>query len=269
MTPLSGRILGAHQKLDRIARRNIELLQPGCAFPKIRSIVHFEGHNGPDAIKRKSPAKDEPWHFIQPFDLADTQLVTAIADHYDALVKALRKNDSVRAAFEAAWLAHAVIDGLTPAHQYPYTEKLIELRGEDTLDSRNSVKEKLLLPGETLRHQASNNWKFWGPKGLFSTHASFEWGVSTLIAPLRLARSVPSAAEIANFQKIGIEAWYRQVAQDIAYLKIYDDFYRSGWTTKLSSCVRKQLAPALAHAITMTWYGALLDAKAPKQKAKA
>jgi hypothetical protein len=261
MTPLSGRILGAHQKLDRVARRNLELLQPGSRFPKIRSIVHFEGHNGPDAIKRKSPAKDEPWHFIQPFDLSDTQLVVAISDHYKALATALQNDDSVRAAFEAAWLAHAVIDGLTPAHQYPYTEKLIELRGDENLESRNSVKEKILMPGETLRHQVSNNWKFWGPKGLFLTHTAFEWGVSTVIAPLRLVRTMPSASEIAEFQKIGVEAWFRNIAQDVARLNLYDDFCHSGWTMGLSKRVRKQLAPLLAQAVTMTWYGALLDAK--------
>jgi len=261
MTPISGRILGAHQKLDRVARRNIELLHPGCPFPKIRSILHFEGDNGPDAIKRKSPAKDEPWHFIQPFDLDDTQLITAIAEHYQALTQALRKCDNVRAAFEAAWIAHAVVDGLTPAHQYPYTEELIALRGEENLEGRNSVREKLMLPGETLRHQASNNWKFWGPKGLFSTHFAFEWGVSTLIAPLRLTRSRPSAAQIAAFQKLGIEAWFRSVAQEVAKMSLYDDFYRTGWTTSLGRRVRRQLAPALAQAITLTWYGALLDAK--------
>ncbi|HEY5667646.1 MAG TPA: hypothetical protein VIR03_00615, partial [Candidatus Saccharimonadales bacterium] len=90
LTPLSGRVLGAHQKLDRLARASLRVLLGGydSRFPKARSILHFEGVNGPDAIKRKSPAKDEPWHYYSPFDPADTELVRLIGAHYDELVVA-------------------------------------------------------------------------------------------------------------------------------------------------------------------------------------
>ncbi len=220
ISPISGHLLGGHQKIDRVARRNIERLHPGCAFPSIARIMHFEGDNGPDAMKRKSPAHDEPWHFIQPFDENDTQLLVAIRKHYEALIVALKAADMVRAAFEAAWLAHAMVDGLTPAHHYPYEEKLVELRGEH-METRSSVKQKVLLPGDTLRLQAANNWKFWGPKGLFTTHAAFEWGVSTLIAPLRLHRSVPTNEDVAHLQAVGIEEWFRSVAQRVARMERY------------------------------------------------
>ena len=40
------------------------------------------------------------------------------------------KNDKTRAAFEAAWLAHALTDGLTPAHHYPYQEAVSELMSD-------------------------------------------------------------------------------------------------------------------------------------------
>src|SRR3954467_334624 len=116
MTPLSGRILGAHQKIDSVARRNLERMMPGCKFPRSRQIMHFEGKNGPDAIKRKSPAKDEPWHYYSPFDDDDSQLIELIRDHYNELVKRLKDGNKERTAFEAAWLAHAIVDGLTPAH---------------------------------------------------------------------------------------------------------------------------------------------------------
>jgi hypothetical protein len=74
--------MGAHQKIDRVARRRLDqLLNEGIFFPPIRTILHFEGKNGPDGIKRKSPAKDEPWHYFDPFSDTDTQLIELIHDH--------------------------------------------------------------------------------------------------------------------------------------------------------------------------------------------
>lgn len=257
----SGNVLGAHQKIDRVARRHLELLAPGTMFPTIKRILHFEGDNGPDAIKRKSPSHDEPWHYIQPFDESDTLLTDLINDHYDNLVVALKRSDSVRAAFEAAWLAHAVVDGLTPAHHYPYEEKLIELRGGEGLETRRTVKEKILFPGETLREQAKNNWGFWGPKGLFTTHFAFEWGVSTLVKPLRLRTAIPNKLELQTFENNEIEKWFRSIAQQVADLKLYDEFYKHGWTKPLARSVRRQLAPTIVKTVTTIWYGALREAK--------
>ncbi len=260
LTPASGRVLGAHQKIDRVARRHLKQLAPHCYFPAIRGILHFEGVKGPDAIKRKSPAKDEPWHYLQPFDIDDTQLITLIESHYKLLVKALKGHDSVRAGFEAAWLAHAVVDGLTPAHHYPYEEKLIELRGGKGLETRTTFKEKAIFPGDTLREQASNNWKFWGAKGLFTTHYMFEWGVAVLIAPSHLKWKAPTADKLAAFSERTIGQWYRDLAQDIARKEFYDDYYKSGWTLPLARRVRNQLAPALMQAVTVIWYGAAREA---------
>src|SRR5687768_4414525 len=143
LTPLSGRLMGAHQKLDRLAHASLRsLLKEPNVFPSIRRVLHFEGVNGPDAIKRKSPAKDEPWHYYSPFDDTDNKLIDLLDIHYDQLVKALKGKDEVRAAFEAAWLAHAIVDGLTPAHHYPYEEVLTELRGGAGIETRTTVKEK-------------------------------------------------------------------------------------------------------------------------------
>ena len=129
-TNFSGSVLGGHQKIDRVARKYLrKITEDTDGFPKIRSIIHFEGKNGPDGIKRKSPAKDEPWHFYDPFDEDDSQLLELIDGHYKILVKELKKGTPEKAAFDAAWIAHALVDGLTPAHHYPYEETLEELRG--------------------------------------------------------------------------------------------------------------------------------------------
>jgi hypothetical protein len=256
VTSLSGRLVGAHQKIDRLARRNLERVAPHSRFPSTRDILHFEGRRGPDAIKRKSPAKDEPWHYLQPFNTNDTQLIHLIERHYRSLVASLQKKDKVRASFEAAWLAHAIVDGLTPAHHYPYEEKLVELSGND-ITQRTSVGKKLIMPGQTAKHQVSNNWKMWGPKGLFTTHAAFEMGVAFLIAPLKSRPRRLTADKIAEFEAQPLDQWFRKLAQDIARLELYDTFYESGWTISLARRVRRQLVPLLVQAVSLVWYGAL------------
>jgi hypothetical protein len=261
LTRISGNIIGAHQKIDKIARKHLETLIPDSKFPEISDILHFEGDHGPDSMKRKSPAKDEPWHFIQPFDKNDTQLIDVICDHYKELVKALRSENDVRAAFEAAWLAHAMVDGLTPAHHYPYAEKLSELRNGEGLETRSTMKNRLIMQGDTNSHTMKNNWKMWGPKGLFTTHASFEIGVATLIAPLGFTDKLPSTDFLSTFAKKSLGPWYRTIAQEIAKLNIYDEFYQSGWTLKLSHRVKEELAPTLINAVTTVWYSAYKEAK--------
>jgi hypothetical protein len=261
--------MGAHQKIDRTARNLLEHLAPACPFPRTKTILHFEGNNGPDAIKRKSPAKDEPWHYIQPFDPTDDGLVEIIEEHYKQLVQALRKSDDVRAAFEAAWLSHAIVDGLTPAHHYPYEEKLVELRGGEGIETRTTIKKKLVMPGTTRRNQMHNNWKMWGPKGLFTTHAAFEWGFATIVLPLRLKSALPTDEDVKNFKKRGVGEWFRSQAQDIAGLGMYENFYDNGWTSKLAREVRRELAPAIVRAVTLVWYSAVQDAKGAQAIGKA
>src|SRR5688500_12255731 len=90
-TKYSGRIMGAHQKIDRVARKHLgKLITDDTIFPKSRKIIYFEGHRGPDSIKAKSPAQDEPWHYYNPFDEDDTQILELIRDHYQQLVKQLK-----------------------------------------------------------------------------------------------------------------------------------------------------------------------------------
>src|SRR5690606_1645823 len=120
----SGHLLGVHQRIDRVARRHLTpLLKDGEVFPTQSQILHFEGMNGPDGIKRKSPSIDEPWHFIDPNNVGDDTVMQMIDDHQVNLAEALRTNNMERASFEAAWMAHAIVDGLTPAHHYPLAEK--------------------------------------------------------------------------------------------------------------------------------------------------
>ncbi len=262
LTRASGRIFGAHQKIDRIARNHLEkLISNNDAFPKIRRILHFEGKNGPDAIKRKSPAKDEPWHYYNPFSDEEHEFIDLVESHYKQLVQQLKDGNEERTAFEAAWLAHALVDGLTPAHHYPYEAKLTELMGGKGLESRTTIKEKWIMPGDTRRQQANNNWKMWGAKGLILTHGMFELGVSAIIMPLTFSEAVPKAADLERLDKIGITELFKQTAREIAVLDMYDNYYKKGWTPKLAWQVRHKLGPLLVQMVTLAWYSALKDAK--------
>lgn len=259
---MSGRVIGAHQKIDRVARKNLGIMAKSSAvFPDIKTILHFEGKNGPDAIKRKSPARDEPWHYFDPFDEDDQQLILIIKEHYKNLVKELKNDNTERAAFEAAWLAHAIVDGLTPAHHFPYEEKLAELRGGEGNETRTTVKDKLVLPGVTTVDRVRNNWKMWGPRGLMTAHGLFEMGIASIIAPLSFSDSVPTKEQMNTLSKNGIVELFKCSAREIAAMDMFERYYKTGWTTQLSMDVRKRLVPRIIETVTLTWYSALKDAK--------
>ncbi|MCA9301173.1 hypothetical protein H6801_00230 [Candidatus Nomurabacteria bacterium] len=256
----SGNLIGAHQKFDRVARRFVHKLRPEIDFPTTKQILHFEGNNGPDGIKRKSPGVDEPWHYWDPTDKNDTHLQKIITAHLEALTQQIIFKNPERVAFEAAWLAHAIVDGLTPAHHYPYEEKLLELRGEG-LETRTSIKDKIVIKGDTKRQTLSNNWKMWGAKGLMLSHASFEWGVSTVAMPLLMKRAMPNEAQIKHAKNVGFNTYLNEHALDILELNMYERFLRYGWTLKLSRQVKNVLCPKIVNSIAVAWIIAIDEAR--------
>lgn len=268
LTPASGRILGAHQKLDRLARLRLKSLLGSriSSFPTIRQILHFEGNNGPDGIKRKSPAQDEPWHYINPKDEEDRQLIELIELHSSQLTEALRNNDKTRAAFEAAWLAHGLVDGLTPAHHFPYEETLAELRGGQDKSTRSTIKSKIVLPGETRVKQVKNNWRMWGPKGLLSTHGFFEFGVATMLVSMRSKQVPVSHADVLDLREHSVAELFVETAREIDALGIYDNYMKFGWTPRLARQVRTYLIPAIVRMVTIAWYASCQQAGITEEK---
>ena len=267
LTNYSGAILGAHQKIDRVAYTNFLKASPNVkGFPSLKQILHFEGKNGPDGIKRKSPARDEPWHFYNPFDEDDTELLGYIERHYEELVHELKKGNPEKAAFNAAWLAHALVDGLTPAHHFPYEEKLSELRGGEGIETRVSVKDKLIIPGDNMGDSLKKNWAMWGRGGVLSMHVMFEMGVAIMLAPLKFPKAVPTDANLKKFNEIGLVQWFERAAREIALLDMYDRFYEKGWSVKLARQVRNELGPVITKTVCLAWYSAARDAGLLKGK---
>jgi len=253
--------MGVHQRIDRLARRELSHLLPRKQyFPTVREVLHFEGLNGPDGIKRKSPGQDEPWHYIDPTDPSDTGLKEMIQDHIYNLTAALAEGNDQRAAFEAAWMAHAISDGLTPAHHYPLEEKLEELRGGEGLETRNTPRKKLVMPGDTRRQVLRNNWEYWGAKGIMTTHLAFELGVATTITAGRLQKTSPSKSDLARLKKEGFIQLFDEALDRIVDLQLYEEFSRAGWTRRLAKDTRTILIPEIVRMVTLAWYGCVLAA---------
>jgi len=254
LTRYSGRLMGAHQKIDRIARRHLaELTGPTTAFPRIRSILHFEGKNGPDGVKRKNPGK-EPWHFFDPLSGDDEGYLKLLSVHYEGLVSHLKTKNKERASFEAAWLAHAIVDGLTPAHHYPFDEKASELRGGKDPSTRATIWQKWIFTGDTLSKTIASTMKAWGPRGLFTAHVLFEAGFTFIIRPLRFPDARPTANDIALATELGYQEYFLRQARKIAHMKMFDAYLKDGWTNKLSRQVREELAPTVVRTATIIWY---------------
>lgn len=255
----SGRIMGVHQRIDRLARRNLSRrVTEVNSFPEIKDILHFEGRNGPDGIKRKSPSVDEPWHHINPEDPSDRALVDLINDHIYNLSVALREDNTERASFEAAWLAHAVVDGLTPAHHDNLGAKIEELWGK-AHHERSSVRDKVLIRGHNKIDTLKKNWKYWGGKGVFTAHIMFEWGVATAIASVKFPVSTgANANDMIRLEQEGFETLFYESLRKVSALGMYQAFGEKGWTHELASLTKTDLIPEIVKAVTLAWYQAIL-----------
>lgn len=250
----SGRIIGTHQKIDRIARRHLKvLIDNDLHFPDITSILHFEGSRGPDGTKLKSAGVDEPWHFVDPSTVTlDDQLIRLIADHSQNLTIALKQDDMIRAAFEAAWMAHAVTDGLTPAHHEPLDEQLESIKSSGKRG--NMVLGKVIMTGSGSRRMfIKNNWSYWGAKGLMTTHTLFEAGVATAAKPRMFQTALPSEHSINELRTRGFSAMFIDMINQVAELHMYDEFKRRGWTRELAVLTTRELMPTIIHAVTLAW----------------
>lgn len=256
---LSGNILGAHQKINRSAYKKLKLTKEIPQFPTIKKILHFEGKNGPDGLKRKSAGKHEPFHFYDPINPKDVALLDSINDHYQSLVKELRASNQEKSAFEASWLAHAIVDGMTPAHHYPFQTEYEKLSGSKHGQAKK-IHHKVLVKGETAKDTIKKNWGLWGARGLLTTHAMFELGVASVIAPVKFGKTPLNQREIEKISQQGVVSYFADSAKEIAELEIYEAYIRRGWTLKMSNVVKKVLVPKIVDVVALAWYSACQDA---------
>lgn len=252
----SGNVVGVHQRVDRVAKRHLmRRIGHEPFFPSIKTILHFEGKNGPDGIKSKSPSMDEPWHYIRPGAGNDDPLITIITDHMYNLAEALRSEDEIRAGYEAAWLSHAIVDGLTPAHHYPLAEKIEELWGKPHTE-RKTTREKIIIFSDRKRDMLTKNWQYWGTKGVFSLHWSFEWGVASSTTMNTFKDISLSDEDYEAIAERGYIPFFFESLQKIDSLKLYEEFAKDGWTVKLGNASRTELMPLIMKNVCLAWYAA-------------
>ncbi|MBQ3469698.1 hypothetical protein IJH16_01865 [Candidatus Saccharibacteria bacterium] len=258
----SGRLVGTHQKLDRAAHAWFsKIVSKGTVFPSAKEIIYFEGTRGPDGLKRKSPGVDEPTHFILP-DADDGRLVKDILDHQHNLHSALLKQDKTRTAFEAAWLAHAITDGLTPAHHYPYQKAVSELMSDKEYVTIFGQPVKGIMHGKTFAETARNNWIYWGVEGIMSKHIVFEYGEALVAKSTPNRRLIPHLSKselehINDYHNLDLKSEFYASLHKIHSLKMYDRFRAKGWTAELALESRQILLPEIVKMITIGWLSSL------------
>ena len=266
----SGELSGTHQRLDRAARAMFREMAPkGTYFPSTKEILHFEGNRGPDGLKWKSPGADEPMHFILPDD-DDGKLIQMILDHQFNLRQALIEKNEVRAAFEAAWMAHAITDGLTPAHHFPYQEAVGELMSDREYKKIFGKPVKGIMRGDSIAEAARNNWLYWGAEGYMTKHIAFEYGVALVASGMTNKSIIPKLTreELDKFcdgKKIDLAEEFYKSLHKVDRMKMYDVFRRKGWNTRLAYQSREILLPEIVKMITLGWLSSLPEAS-PKEK---
>ena len=265
----SGKLIGVHQKLDKAARQLLakNLGRELGYFPGIKEILYFEGSRGPDGLKRKSPGVDDPDYFIDPKH-DDGVLFTIIKNHQHNLAEAIKNQNKERAAFEAAWMAHAIVDGLTPAHHYPFRKVVEELMTDMDYKTLFGHEIKGIMRGENLTQAARNNWLYWGAGGVMTKHIAFEYGVAYIIAPVRLKRLMPKNIHHEDFRNIDIDKMFYSELKKITKLKMYSHFIENGWNTQLAVETREILIPEIVRAIALGWASSIELAKKGEQDAE-
>ena len=254
---LTGRIAGTHQKLDQAARIVMNpLLKKGQYFPSAKEIIKFEGRKGPDGLKTKSPGMDNPSHFIDPNHPRKSELLMLIKDHYHGLEEALKSKDRVRSAFEAAWLAHYIVDGLTPAHHFPVEDTVNAMMGEKEFFTIFKKPFKGLIRGDTARSFIKNNWRYWGVNGLMSRHIAFEYGVAILCGTTPMRRYKPEITE-KDLENFNLEKEFLAFLKEINKLDLYGRFAKEGWTSSMSKEIEKLLLPAIIWVVALAWLSAI------------
>ncbi len=284
-TKFSGRVMGTHQRLDQAARRSLgQILPHGKYFPSSKEIVHFEGIRGPDGLKRKSPGVDEPSHMLTNKEflkgskiskseadlhspamesghenLDERSVLTMILDHKWNLVQALRDKNHVRAAFEAAWMAHMIVDGLTPAHHFPLSDVKDELMTDKEFMKVFGQPIKGLMHGRSTMETLRNNWLYWGAGGHMSKHIAYEYGVLTITAA-KPPRALEVSIDPKDLEQLDTEQIFRNAYDRVCGFKMYDRFLAEGWTTELAFETMSKLLPEIIRVITLGWYAAAAEA---------
>lgn len=182
-----------------------------------------------------------------------------IVDHYYNLVQALRAEDVTRAAFEAAWMAHMVVDGLTPAHHFPLSDVKEQLMTSQEMIKIFGQPVKGMMRGRSALETARNNWLYWGAKGYMSQHIGYEYGVAMIAAALP-HKYLTSKIDPQNFVELDFFQNYPMAVAKVQKYNMYERFRKEGWTTELAVETKNVLLPEIVKNVALGWYAAVVEA---------
>ena len=245
---------GDHQRFDRLAYKKLRTALPDDFFPGIKEILKHEGLNGPDGQKFQDDVCEQQ-HFLDPSDPLSSPMMEHVWNHYDSLVKALRNHDLQDSAYHASWLAHGLVDGLTPAHHVPYPDMIKSLTEHH--QDRNTYHGRLFVKGENFFDTIKRTYKFMGPKGLLMKHTLFECGaaISMQFFQAKNTQIMRSAGS-----RVSLPAFYARSVEKVARLNMYFRFETSGFSASLVMDSRRTLGPTMVEVISTFWYHAAQEA---------
>jgi hypothetical protein len=244
---------GDHQRFNRLAYKQLRKILPDDFFPDIKSILHYEGKRGPDGTKfgDESCVPDD---FINPADALESSMMDRVMEHYQLLVDALKSHDKDQSSYQAAWLAHTLVDGLTPAHHIPYNEMLTELAEHHK--NRSSI-GRMYIKGDSTRDTISRTNKLMGPKGMLMKHTLFEFGAA-LSMQFFQARNVQILRGAGS--RVSLPQFYAKAVGRVAKLNMYSRFEQTGFSLPLVVDSRRTLGPTMVEVVSTFWYHASQEA---------
>lgn len=197
--------------------------------------------------------------------LDQRSVLTMVLDHHWNLVRALKQRNDVRAAFEAAWMAHMLTDGLTPAHHFPLSKVQDELMTDKEMMRVFGQPIKGVMHGRSMLETLRNNWLYWGAGGHMSKHIAYEYGVAMIAATLP-PKSILPKIQPSDFEDIQVEHIFDKSLKLVKSLKMYERFCQDGWTTELALQTKEILLPEIVKAVMLGWYSAAAEAYNIKPK---
>ncbi len=251
----AGNLIGTHQKLIRISRRLFAKHAPrGVDFPTAKELVYFEGMRGPDGLKRKCPdSPDQPEHFLIP-NADNGRIWKQIEDCEANLKRALTEGNRERAAFEAAWMSHFIIDGLTPAHHYPLDDIKNEFMSESEYVEIFGKPLARKIEGETIRETVGKNIVYYGPGGHITKHFAFEYHIAKIVNSKKKETLTPRLKYSSrDIKSLDFKAEFYTSVNKIAALKMYERYKVEGWTKELERETIEILLPEIVKNVTIGW----------------